>query len=171
MEFSEWINVDHISKSPGFLSFILFFQEIFLLSSSNASKSIQNTLLVIFINSYFYSGNVIACASVQFANPSVTDTTQDSYFHWLTFLFVHKEFQLYGYGRNILSIISVEIFNDCNRPLRVESARKAVNFFMKCDFKQICTEPKECVAGSGYFKFLFLMEKNCYSNKEEVWDD
>jgi len=120
---------------------------------------------------YKMKGNVIACASVQFANPSVTDTTQDSYFHWLTFLFVHKEFQLYGYGRNILSIISVEIFNDCNRPLRVESARKAVNFFIKCDFKQICAEPKECAAGSGYFKFLFLMEKNCYSNKEEVWDD
>ncbi|XP_057303036.1 uncharacterized protein LOC130639126 [Hydractinia symbiolongicarpus] len=114
-------------------------------------------------------GPAISCASLKLANVSCTDSKKDEFYHWITFLFVYRDFKGFGYGKQFVEYLDVEAMNLIRRPVRTESAYKAVGFFEKCGFKKIA-EPRECVAGSSLFRFLYLMEKKPRVIEVECWD-
>nr|XP_047140405.1 uncharacterized protein LOC124815680 [Hydra vulgaris] len=113
---------------------------------------------------------VVACASLKLASKDCLDTTVGNFQHVVTFIFVHRDYKRQGIGKFLLSYLEVEAFNFLPRPIRVESARKAVGFFSKSGYIQV-GEPKETCAGSDLFRFLYTMEKNCpFLIEEELWD-
>ena len=114
-------------------------------------------------------GEIIACGSLQLADKSARDISEKSYYHWVTFLFIKKSHQRIGCGSKFLNYLESESWNRIIRPIRVESAFKAVKFFQKCAYTQIVNQPKETAAGSSLFKYLYLMEKE-WRISNESWD-
>ena len=90
-----------------------------------------------------------------------TKTRFDSpYFHVITYLFVKPCFQQQGCGSYILSCVEKNIKSRTKRPIRVQSAEKAVRFFEKHGYQTI-GEPIDCVyGGSPLFSRLYNMEKD-----------
>ena len=83
---------------------------------------------------------------------------------------MQRDFKGQGFGKFLLNYLEVEAFNFLPRSIRVESARKAVGFFLKCGYLQV-GEPKETYAGSSLFRFLYTMQKDCSLLKEEeLWN-
>lgn len=114
-------------------------------------------------------GEVIACASIQFANQECLDEQKSGFYHWITFLFIKRDFKKRGYGRQFITYLEIELWNLSKRPIRIDSAYKAVRFFEKCRYVQM-GEPKECACGSSLFRFLYLLEKQYEEYVYEDWD-
>lgn len=86
------------------------------------------------------------------------DSTFDSdYYHVIAFLFVKGDFQCQGVGRQLLDRAVLSMLSVTRRPIRVQSAERAVAFFEKMGFVQV-GQPFESMCGPRLFKFLFNME-------------
>lgn len=93
------------------------------------------------------------------ARTDVEDATNSDYYHCINFLFVKGDFQRRGYGGLLLNAIERELRFRALRPIRVESAFKAVEFFKTQGYRQV-GEPVDCVfAGSALFRTLQTMMK------------
>lgn len=87
------------------------------------------------------------------------DSTFDSdYYHVIAFLFVKGDFQCQGVGRQLLDRAVLSMLSVTRRPIRAQSAERAVAFFEKMGFVQV-GQPFESMCGPRLFKFLFNMEK------------
>lgn len=87
------------------------------------------------------------------------DGTFDSeYYHVIAFLFVKGDFQGQGVGRQLLDRALLSMSSVSSRPIRVQSAERAVAFFEKMGFVQV-GQPFESMCGPRLFKFLYNMEK------------
>ncbi|KAL4236745.1 hypothetical protein ACF0H5_005129 [Mactra antiquata] len=88
------------------------------------------------------------------------ETCFDSpFFPQISFMFVHQDFQQYGYGKLLLKQ-ALDLINEQSpsRPVRLQSAMNAVSFFEKCGFK-VVGEPMQCFPdGSHLFRTLVNME-------------
>lgn len=102
---------------------------------------------------------VVCVICAKLAKEDVEDPADRNYYHWINFLFVKGDFQRRGYGGQILNTMEQELRRRRLRPIRVESAYKAVDFFKSQNYKQI-GEPMDCVfSGSAIFRTLQTMEK------------
>ncbi|KAJ7333723.1 hypothetical protein OS493_015809 [Desmophyllum pertusum] len=102
---------------------------------------------------------VVCVICAKLARVDVNDTSNRDYYHWINFLFVKGDFQRHGYGSMLLNAIEQELRIKTLRPIRVESAFKAVEFFKSQGYSQI-GDPVECVfSGSALFRTLQTMEK------------
>ncbi|KAI8478945.1 hypothetical protein Bbelb_433260 [Branchiostoma belcheri] len=105
----------------------------------------------------------IAVASVLPALPEDNHPSpnfRSRHYHKLTFLFVKRDFQQMGYGRLMTEHIERAMTSSLPRPIRVESAAKAVHFFERLGYSTV-GEPVECVcAGTFLFRTLQNMEKH-----------
>eukprot|EP00058_Branchiostoma_floridae_P008095 XP_002593583.1 hypothetical protein BRAFLDRAFT_88156 [Branchiostoma floridae] len=108
----------------------------------------------------------IAVASVLPALPEDTHPSSNfrsRHYHMLTFLFVKRDFQQMGYGRHMTEHVQRVMTSSLPRPIRVQSAAKAVHFFEKLGYTAV-GEPIECVcAGTFLFRTLQNMEKQVSS--------
>ncbi|XP_061175513.1 uncharacterized protein LOC133184446 [Saccostrea echinata] len=88
------------------------------------------------------------------------DATFDSdFYHVVAFLFVKGDFQGQGVGRRLLDKAMTSMLDVIKRPVRVQSAERAVAFFEKMGFVQV-QPPTESISGPRLFRFLYNMEKN-----------
>ena len=82
----------------------------------------------------------------------------DEYFSQITFLFVKPDFQGHGVGRDlVMKALEIIKGHESSRPVRVQSAEKAVGFFEKLGFVQK-GEPIESTCGIRLFRFMYNME-------------
>ncbi|XP_028396708.1 uncharacterized protein LOC114520600 isoform X2 [Dendronephthya gigantea] len=100
----------------------------------------------------------VACARPQ--KIFVSDNPQDvDLYHWINFLFVLKDYQGIGYGRQILHKMEQLLWYQSPATIRIESAMKAVVFFRKMGYVEV-GEPIDCVhSSSALFRTLQIMEK------------
>ncbi|XP_021379037.1 uncharacterized protein LOC110466682 [Mizuhopecten yessoensis] len=99
--------------------------------------------------------------SFQLANEKLTSPGVpfvSEYFHQVTFMFVKYDFQGIGIGRRLVSKALKIMTEKSARPIRVQSAEKAVGFFEKMDFVCQC-EPIESLCGVNLFRFMYNMER------------
>ncbi|KAL9980931.1 hypothetical protein ACROYT_G009573 [Oculina patagonica] len=102
---------------------------------------------------------VVCVICAKLARADVVDTANKDYYHWINFLFVKGDFQRRGYGGLLLNAIEFELRLRILRPIRVESAFKAVEFFKAQGYSPV-GEPVQCVfSGSALFRTLQTMEK------------
>ncbi|PFX28536.1 uncharacterized protein LOC111326154 [Stylophora pistillata] len=102
---------------------------------------------------------VVCVICAKLAKDDVEDPANIHYFHWINFLFVKGKFQRQGFGGQVLNAMEQELRRRRLRPIRLESAYKAVEFFKTHNYKQI-GEPTDCVySGSAIFRTLQTMEK------------
>lgn len=88
------------------------------------------------------------------------DEFENKFHHVISFLFVKAHYKGQGLGSRILQYTLREMKALRNRPVRVQSAEKAVPFFEKHGFVKL-GEPEEMVCcGSPLFRFLTKMEKS-----------
>ena len=74
--------------------------------------------------------------------------------------------QRHGHGSLLLNAVETRLRFKTLRPIRVDSAFRAVRFFKAHGYSEV-GEPRECVfSGSALFKTLQIMEK-LYSNVAE----
>ena len=106
--------------------------------------------------------NVVAVASWAPAREGGLNNEEDfqnKYNHVLTYLFVKTHYKGMGIGTRTLKHVLREMKALRNRPVRVQSAEKAVSFFGKHGFVKL-SEPEEMVCGgSPLFRFLVKMER------------
>ena len=81
------------------------------------------------------------------------------YFPQISFMFVHRDFQGQGFGRQLLKqSLKMIKKTEHQRPVRLQSAFDSVGFFQKCGFVTVA-EPFDCIhAGSRLFQTLVNME-------------
>ena len=106
--------------------------------------------------------NVVAVASWAPARDGAqnTDDFENKYNHVLTYLFVKASYKGMGIGSRTLKHVLREMKALRKRPVRVQSAHKAVSFFQKHGFN-ILGETEEMVCGgSPLFNYLTKMEKS-----------
>lgn len=106
--------------------------------------------------------NVVAVASWTPASDGAqnTDDFENKYNHVLTYLFVKASYKGMGIGSRTLKHVLREMKALRKRPVRVQSAHKAVSFFQKHGFN-ILGETEEMVCGgSPLFNYLTKMEKS-----------
>ena len=86
-------------------------------------------------------------------------TPSDRSFHFLNYIFMKPFHQGRGYGAALLKRIEASMWSKVRKPIRVESASRAVGFFQKNGYR--CQgEVIECVCGgSPLFSRLQEMEK------------
>ena len=79
--------------------------------------------------------------------------------HFLNYIFIKPYHQNMGYGAALLKRVESSMLSKARRPIRVESAKRAVGFFRKNGY--VCRgEGIECVCGgSPLFSSLQEMEK------------
>lgn len=95
------------------------------------------------------------------AKTDVLDETKRDFFHWINFLFVKGDFQRRGFGSLLLNAAERELRLQALRPIRVESAKRAVEFFKSQGYR-IIGDPLDCVfPGSALFRTLQTMQKFC----------
>ena len=106
--------------------------------------------------------NVVAVASwapAREAGKNSEDDFENKHNHVITYLFVKSHFKGMGFGSRTLKHVLREMKALRNRPVRVQSAEKAVSFFERHGFVKL-SEPEEMVCGgSPLFKFLVKMER------------
>lgn len=95
-------------------------------------------------------------ADVQLTEPN-TEFDSDFY-HVIAFLFVKGDFQDQGIGRRLFEKAVTVMLSTTKRPIRVQSAERAVGFFEKMGFVQV-KPPSESMCGPRLFRFLYNMEK------------
>ncbi|XP_041359296.1 uncharacterized protein LOC121375748 [Gigantopelta aegis] len=94
-------------------------------------------------------------------NQTYTESTFEcDYFHQITFMFVKRDYQGKGYGTQLINgVIEKMTAHASHRPVRVQSAVKAVGFFEKMGFVKI-GEPMDTLAcGPHLFRTIVNMEK------------
>jgi len=102
---------------------------------------------------------VVCVICAKQAKIDAVDSANKEFFHWINFLFVKGDYQRRGYGSLLLTAMEQELRLKRLRPVRVESALKAVEFFKAQGYSQV-GEPIDCVfSGSALFKTLQTMEK------------
>lgn len=102
---------------------------------------------------------VVCVISAKHARIEVKDKRNGDHYHWINFLFVKCDFQRHGYGSLLLNAMETELRFKTLRPIRVDSAFKAVEFFKSQGYSKI-GEARECVfSGSALFRTLQTMEK------------
>ncbi|CAB4013236.1 uncharacterized protein LOC110046422 isoform X1 [Paramuricea clavata] len=100
----------------------------------------------------------VACGRSQKIFISDNPHDEDVY-HWINFLFVMKDYQDNGYGKQMLTKMEHLLWFQSPATIRIESASKAVPFFKKMGYTEV-GEPIECIhSGSALFRTLQLMEK------------
>ncbi|XP_029212494.1 uncharacterized protein LOC114976257 isoform X1 [Acropora millepora] len=103
--------------------------------------------------------SIVSVVCAKPAKSGVMDATKRDFFHWINFLFVKGDFQGRGFGSLLLNAAETELRLKALRPIRVESAYKAVEFFNSQGYR-IIGEELECIfAGSALFRTLQTMEK------------
>ena len=113
--------------------------------------------------------SVGAVASVKLAHPTAAMTQRD-YSHWLSFLFVKKDFQEQGVGTKMLDFIQNYLWTFITRPIRTDSARKAVRFFTKNSFVALDSSFQCVCPGGSLFNTLQTLEKKPPDHLVETWD-
>lgn len=83
----------------------------------------------------------------------------NEYFHQISFMFIKSDFQGLGMGRRLVSKALKLMDGHCSRPVRVQSAERAVGFFEKMDFALCQSEPLESLCGVHLFKYMYNMER------------
>ena len=119
--------------------------------------------LIIFATKQEYSNTVLVgqiCFSV--ADLSLTEPANyfdSEYYPQISFLFIHKDFQYCGYGTMLMQeALKIIRSHDSSRPIRVQAAENAVQFFEKLGFS-VQGEPVHCVhSGSKLFRTIINME-------------
>ncbi|KXJ27918.1 uncharacterized protein LOC110232954 [Exaiptasia diaphana] len=105
-------------------------------------------------------GNETRCvASCRSADESVTDSKDRHFYHWIDFLFVHKDFQGHGYGTHMVLHMEQMLRLKLKRPVRVESAERSVGFFQKLGYRLVGRPEMSVFPSCHLFKVLQLMEK------------
>ncbi|XP_059162519.1 uncharacterized protein LOC131945905 [Physella acuta] len=108
-------------------------------------------------------GVITFCLADPSVNKPTTTTPQtfmDAYFHQLSFLFVHTDYQRRGVGSQLVNK-AITVIKDSNikRPVHIEAAKSAVKFFRKMRFirrgEVVCTNSRR---GSSLFWNFFCME-------------
>lgn len=93
---------------------------------------------------------------------TITEPTEDfdsNYFHEITFMFVKGDFQGIHIGTKLFER-SIKLMRERgNRPVRVQSAEKAVGFFEKMGFTMKSNAQIETMCGVGLFKVIYNMER------------
>ena len=107
--------------------------------------------------------NLVAVASwapARDGGQNTDENFENKYNHVLTYLFVKAHYKGMGIGSRTLKHVLREMKVLRNRPVRVQSAYKAVAFFQKHGFIAL-GEPEEMAwGGSPLFKYLTKMEKS-----------
>ena len=105
-------------------------------------------------------------AGVTFSLANLNQTHVESafvcdYFHQITFMFVKRDYQGRGYGRQLLNtVIEKMIEHASHRPIRVQSAAKSVGFFEKMGFVKIGEPINTMGCGPYLFRTIVNMEKH-----------
>ncbi|XP_031556928.1 uncharacterized protein LOC116293615 [Actinia tenebrosa] len=102
---------------------------------------------------------VVSVASGKNANSNVFDPNDRSFYHWLDFLFVNKDFQQNGYGSIMVQHLEQKLRAKLKRPIRLKSAEKAKGFFQKLGYEPIGEPIRNVDPGCHLFRCLQLMEK------------
>ncbi|GFN94180.1 gcn5 family acetyltransferase [Plakobranchus ocellatus] len=84
----------------------------------------------------------------------------DSYFHHISFMFVNKKYQRQGIGTKLLDAAMATIRESgLNRPIHLEAAKSAVQFFRKKGFVSLGRAEKgSSHRGSSLFSHYFNMQ-------------
>lgn len=81
------------------------------------------------------------------------------YYSQITFMFVKEDYQLQGIGKKLVKKVLNEFkSHDKIRPIRIQSAGRAVGFFEKLGFVKV-GEIMETVCGISVFRFMQNMER------------
>ena len=75
-----------------------------------------------------------------------------------------------GLGSELLDFLQNYAWKFKSHPIRVNSARKSIGFFLKKGFNEIGPQSECLCPGGGIFHFLQLMEKAPPSNMVELWE-
>ncbi|XP_073257335.1 uncharacterized protein [Porites lutea] len=131
------------------------------------SDWLEDGLRVYEVESTTHTRHPVVCVvCAKLARNDVEDITNSDYYHWVNFLFVKGDYQRHGYGSLLLNAVETRLRFKTLRPIRVDSAFRAVRFFKARGYSEV-GEPRECVfSGSALFKTLQTMEK-LYSNVTE----
>ena len=107
-----------------------------------------------------HNADVVSVASGRSQKIYISDNPHDEdLYHWINFLFVMKDFQGNGYGKQMLAKMERLLWFQSPATIRIESASKAVAFFKKMGYTEV-SQPIECVhSGSALFRTLQVMEK------------
>ena len=101
---------------------------------------------------------LLGVASYKPRNPN--QSSREHEFHELTYLFVDSLHQGKGVGKKLLTAVEKHAQKvDNSKPVKLESAKKAVGFFEKFGYT-VTGEPKECITGSNLFRKIIPMEKS-----------
>lgn len=108
---------------------------------------------------------LVAVASYTRADLSLTEPNDETdflskYYHVLTFIFVKSRYQDKGYGKELLKKVESNMRRHCKRPIRLESAQKAANFFRRYGY-EVVGEPKHIACG-GFSRFSVLINMEKY---------
>ena len=81
------------------------------------------------------------------------------YFHLLSYLFIKSRYKSLGYGSKLLYFMESQMLARGERPIRVQAAEKAMDFFNKHSYQKMA-EPMDTVCGgSPLFSRLCNMQK------------
>ncbi|XP_063442175.1 poly [ADP-ribose] polymerase tankyrase-1-like isoform X2 [Mytilus trossulus] len=81
------------------------------------------------------------------------------FYSQITFMFVKEDFQLQGIGKKLVKKVLNEFkSHDKSRPIRIQSAGRAVGFFEKLGFVKV-GDIMETVCGISVFRFMQNMER------------
>jgi len=114
------------------------------------------------------TGNIVAVGSCRAAATETTEATastdsDSSYAHIINYVFVRPRFQRYGYGSQLVAYMEDKMSKSTNntqaRPLRLQSCRKAVDFFEKLGYNCVSEPVTPVCPGSSKFSELYPMEK------------
>lgn len=128
--------------------------EVFDIPESNGALFAYNILK--------HKDELVGVISFQTGSATVNEpgaSFDSEFFNVITFLFVHRDFQGAGIGRKLVNMAIDIMVSSINRPVRVESAFRAVDFFIKLGFVQK-KEPMDCFGGGPkLFKTIVGMER------------
>lgn len=100
----------------------------------------------------------VLCGRTQKLLTSDNLNNEDLY-HWINFLFVKKDYQNMGYGKQMVYKMEEILWAKSHATIKIQSASKAIPFFKKIGYSEV-GEPIECVcSGSALFRRLQMMEK------------
>ena len=93
------------------------------------------------------------------ASPPTDGSFESSFYHIVTFLFIKRRYQDQGYGTQTMEKMESDMMSQVKRPIRTQSAEKAVRFFEKMGFTVVAGPYESICGGSPLFRWLHYMEK------------